>query len=848
MSRLAWVEVRGFRAFGAEVRRFEFTSDIVVIHAPNSQGKTSFFEAIEFLFTGSTSRRALLGSATAEFEGSMQNVHIGPGSEVSVTAGVVTGAGQEHVVRRILDEDCTGQRDCVSTLTVDGLRQNDLPTHLGIVLSAPPIAAPVMFQHTLRYVMSARPQERVEYFKNIFELEGLDRFRAAVAQLQTEYSQSDTPRLDALARSPRGRPVLEALKAGAGDDSGDLAVLYHAIAALDPALSDPERDMTERDVTEQRLAALAEAGKVLLKRRRKARSPLPLLELPQDALLAARQDPQDVDHVAIRSFTEIINEVDQAHARLVPMFERALALPDVSGVQEGEALDCPLCLTPDALTHTRLNQIRAEMLGLARVTEQSRAAGEALRRERDQVRALWRHAAVVPAALDGEGMAELVQRLGALGLASDTAAEALAAAARVKQTGSEVRTLAETYGAVLASKIQDVADHRSVDPEEVIEIGRQFRAVVAAWRREVQVLTDATVAFNELVSAEVDASLGLEGWADLIDAADNISLIQSELAADRRRQAVLATLDGALADIDTGIQIVLDQRFQAMSKAINRWWLTLRPEEELLGFSGMRRRGAGRRFLDIKAALRPRLGEPAVERDAVAVGSDSQLNALGLATFLARTRLTGSGWVALDDAVPGSDVEHRSTFASNTVRALHADGLQVLIATHDSELARLIVELHRYQGVDQFELALDDGRVGPALIKVSDRFEERLAAGKGLARSALPDHRRRAASDLRTAGEVLAKAIIAAGRRAEGTPAGTSDLDGKNLAALIDYVLPHVVMSEEPGYWQALRRLLNPGSHDDPHVPTTNDLATAAGYLRSIHREHKAKQASFRTD
>jgi hypothetical protein len=236
-----------------------------------------------------------------------------------------------------------------------------------------------------------------------------------------------------------------------------------------------------------------------------------------------------------------------------------------------------------------------------------------------------------------------------------------------------------------------------------------------------------------------------------------------------------------------------------------------------------------------------------VERDAVAVGSDSQLNALGLAAFLARTALVGSGWVALDDAVPGSDVEHRSTFAANTIPALLQDGIQVLIATHDSELARLLMDLHRHLGVDQFDLALDDGHLGPVVIKVSDRFEERLAAGKGRARSALAEHRRQAAVDLRTAAEVLAKAIVAAARRVAGGTGDVSDLDGRNLAALEGEVLPHVVMAEEPGYWATLRRLLNPGGHDDPNVPTSNDLAMAAGYLRKIHQQHRRQQAQFRT-
>lgn len=843
MSRLSYIEVRGFRAFGAQPRRLDFTNDIVVVHAPNSQGKTSLFEAIEFLLTGSTSRRALLGSAAAEFEGSLRNVHIGPSSEVSVTAGVVSNVGRVHVVRRVLDQDCTGQRDCESTLTVDGIEHDDLPAELEIELSAPPLAAPVMFQHTLRYVMSAKPQERVQYFKRIFELEVLDEFRGAVAQLRAEQADPRTPRLDALAQSTRGAPLRARLLETAGDVGGARQTLREALAALDPTLADATADTAELGLDD-----LAERARQVLDRRRKARSPAPLFELTPDAMLTARQRLPDLDRETITSYAETINQVDQAHARLVPLFERALTLPELSEVQEGVSLDCPLCLTPHALTYNRIEQIRAELLGLTRVTDQARAAGEALAQERERVRTLWRHAAAVPVALDEQGRADLEQRLAALGHGPEAAAEPLAAASRVQQAGRQLRAEAEAYGGLLSAKMQDIAEHRGLDPQEILGAALKFRSVVTSWQREVGALAQRTAEWSHQVATEIDSSLGLAGWAEVIDAADNASLIESELAADVARRRVLAKLNTALNDIDAGIRAVLDERFDAMSEAINRWWLTLRPEEELVGFSGMRRRGAGRRFLDIKAALRPRVGEEAVERDAVAIGSDSQLNALGLASFLARTGLSGSGWVALDDAVPGSDVEHRSTFVSNTIPALQADGLQVLVATHDSELARMVVDLHRHLGVDQFELALDDGHLGPTITKVSDRFEERLAAGKGLSRSGLAEHRRQAAGDLRQAAEILAKAIVAAARREEGGSPDVRDLDGKSLAQLVDRVLPYVVMSEEPGYWNTLRRLLNPGAHDDPKVPSPNDLTTAAGFLHAIHREHKARQPGFRTD
>ena len=68
MSRTSIVslDVRGFRAFGTVPAHFELDAPLTVAHGGNSQGKTSLAEAVEFLLSGYSSRRELLGGAKAE--------------------------------------------------------------------------------------------------------------------------------------------------------------------------------------------------------------------------------------------------------------------------------------------------------------------------------------------------------------------------------------------------------------------------------------------------------------------------------------------------------------------------------------------------------------------------------------------------------------------------------------------------------------------------------------------------------------------------------------------------------------------------------------------------------------
>ena len=102
-SRLLSVEVRGFRAFGTEPTPFDFSVPITVVHAGNSQGKTSLAEALEFLISGRSSRRDLLGGAKAEYHDSLRNAHMPAEDErVYVEAVVRTEDGKKHDVRREL--------------------------------------------------------------------------------------------------------------------------------------------------------------------------------------------------------------------------------------------------------------------------------------------------------------------------------------------------------------------------------------------------------------------------------------------------------------------------------------------------------------------------------------------------------------------------------------------------------------------------------------------------------------------------------------------------------------------------------------------------------------------------
>lgn len=163
--RLRTLSVKGFRAYGATEQILNLPADIAVVWGPNSKGKTSLAEALEFLLTSHTSRRELMASSQDEFAEALRNAHLPTGEEVYVGARIIAADGTPHEIRRVLITDYTKRQDCTSRLEIDGaVATEDALTNFGFVLSQPPLQAPVLAQHTLGYIFSVGPQNRSIYF------------------------------------------------------------------------------------------------------------------------------------------------------------------------------------------------------------------------------------------------------------------------------------------------------------------------------------------------------------------------------------------------------------------------------------------------------------------------------------------------------------------------------------------------------------------------------------------------------------------------------------------------------------------------------------------------------------
>lgn len=825
-SRLEWLEVRGFRSFGSSPRRMDLSSNLVVIHAGNSQGKTSLAEAVEFLVSGRSSRRDLFGGAKAEYSASLRNAHLPGDDPVWVAAGIRDDKGSVREVRRDLVADFSTVGDCESRLTVDGVEVPSLAA-LGIDTSEGAISAPVLLQHTLRYVLSTEPKQRATYFKALLALTDLDllreRVRAQVNDLNNPDHGPGIAALDRLARTQLSATATDIQRL-----EGSRIELAEGIerVLLATGVTVLDRTIESTDTLEK---ALKEETQV-----RKDRV-FPLSDLRSPSIQALPELPD------VREYIAEIQRTDEISATLLPVFDAVLHIPEIDDLDH--ATECPVCLTPEGLTPARIAQIQGDLRNTKALSEAAEAAKKVVNTFRARLQswsattkggipaaATWNDSRAREVAATAEGLGEEIPNLldHALTSAGETAVHAQEAIAVADQLDID------------AAKIVELIDRRTAIPEDKTLTLEPLRVKLAAL--ENHVLNDSSaMSLTEAVEPLLRTRLHSEGTQELLEVLRSRHEIVQELHVARKRVDAQKRLEKADRVLKKATGVVLDQRFATMSDSIMRWWESIRPEE-LVGFAGVKRRAAGAVFVNLVAAMQADAqGEP-VQRDALGVFSDSQLNALGLSTFLARTELVKSPFVFLDDPIPGSDGDHRLTFCQNTLANLLSSGMQVIVTTYDPKLAEHAQTINESWEPITYDLTLLNIVEGTEPAQTSDLFSNYMLQGEDGINAPTSAGRRGASTAYRSAAERLAKQVVATNRTASGTVTSVADIEreAKELGKLIPLVVPYTLSPDEKGKWQVIPKVLNPGNHDDG-APSTIDLKQIRGNLRQIAKAHSEK-------
>ena len=320
-----------------------------------------------------------MASTQDEFADALRNAHMPVDMPAYVEAEITSVDGKPHKVRRALISDYTKRQDCQSTLRIDGkdAKESDLAA-LGIVLSQPPLAAPVLAQHTLGYLFSARPLDRATYFKTILEVTDLGELRGAVAALDSKFKPDEDDRywirLAATAAIKEAGPFLAPFKTAVPTPPKLADAIEGAITAI---LTAAGAAMPKTPA--ERLAAL----EALLQERRAKTFPIDGFDRKP---LADWTTPAQDEWDKLDEFLVEREKVEEETRRLTALFKEALAIPVVDAATQ--PIDCLLCGTEGSLTPERVAHIRAQVKKTEAFQTSEKAAMDVLPRLAAAARAL----------------------------------------------------------------------------------------------------------------------------------------------------------------------------------------------------------------------------------------------------------------------------------------------------------------------------------------------------------------------------------------------------------------------------------------------------------------------------
>lgn len=814
-----------------------FSSDVAVVWGPNSQGKTSLAEAFEFLFTGSIVRRDLLASAKDEFADTLRNVHLEDADQAFVEIELEHD-GKHCTVRRTLLRDYAKKGDCETKLEVDGQVVDETAFQgIGVKLSQPPLAAPVLMQHTLPYVFSAGPKDRSAYFKALLDVEDLDQFLQQVESHGVELGEPDEPVLRNLRLCSTRDAMREPLTLLLQEKDRSLDV--------ERALSDAAAGLLKEagvEVPDGALARFTAVGKALQSRQTET---FPLAELGMRDV-----DSWVLQNVGLGDATKKLEEqrakVDAEVGRLIPFFEAVLKVDPIGKATEPQ--QCPLCedgtLRPERVAAIRAKLQETQEFRAAEASARSAVAGlsSTLRAAFDGVeRALPSFIRASSKQRKERGFeVSRARRLAGVD-GQESVSQWLSALRALLQAR---RALRKQVSGVTQSLSALSSNLSSLDSAAYEELREPVKRVVAL-RVELE---SAAASYKEsegdllaVLPAAVAKESRTEGWQDLLDLRAEQEGLRTALTEWEARCRVQRELDRTLKALKKGMGEVLDEKISSISDDVEKWWNLLRPGEPTF-FSAVKRRTKAARTIDFKASISAHADRSNAEtRDAVAVLSYSQLQCLGLSLFLARAVREGAGFIVLDDPVLAGDDDHRPTFVNQVIPALEKLGVQVIVMTQDQLMRSNMLDIHAHLNIDCFHLTHELGS-GTVVDKTSDDLEAMLARARPYVGNANLEMRKSASRLLRDAAERWCKEMLVRDRRGKGEADATvSDYVGKKgtLGHLVPLVRPLLTKPDEPGKLEYVRKTLNPGGHDSPVYPSGQETKAVFDHLNTLKAAYR---------
>ena len=675
-----------------------------------------------------------------ELENCIENQLRPPSASTFVEATFVKYAGtpkEEHLVlRRILTADygATSMAMCESKLHLDGseLSKEEEAGLLDEFFSSVP---PLLMQHTLRSFVHSPPSRRRRYFERILALNdltdligkavigkpklpgfkspqenrGLMHWEKLIGQLENLEAEKSARKIESVALKNQPKALTDAL--------------FHV--ATQEFLC-PSADITGAETWINQLQNDA---------RKKTFPPLARLHpkrQPDDELstsVAGTENRTARIEVKWKEFEEsrkLTNAVQENALAIADALEKMI---EAGLIEPEQAVQiCPLCVheSPATLTRNRLSEIGGwKPLVEAEKEAMSKVDSEIKGLKRDLRTLIQEARDTLPEIPDlDDDLKEVTVEL------SDAASNLVRVRSRIE---TQVRPYLDD-----AQRLVDAETDRIASLTEIITFATECTACIDQLRglrghaeKYRQALNSLETIVGQAASSDEEYTKR-QAWLTCVKS-------QAEILVDFKWERAKLSSQKDLADIRKELMKFRRKYLEDKRAMFNEGMqdvLSCLRADTYSAFSNLQiPEPKGKGFpvvLQVKAALDD--GVETKEIDALKVFSESQVNALGVATFITRSRLLGHDLMFFDDPVQSMDEDHFKTFARDVLPPILDEGRQVIVLTHNETFARDISYWH-YGRSNYVTLNMRLSQTGGCVVDEGNRrFSERLRNAEKLAK------------------------------------------------------------------------------------------------------------------
>ncbi len=725
--RLVSIHPHFFRGFRKVESAIDISGDLVVIDGRNSSGKTSVAEAIEWVLTGHLVRREL--GDPKELAECIAN-RFKRDTEHTWVECVLDSNDERVLIKRLLVNDYDSKKHscCKTQLFVDGKEVSEsydvLDTFFGGV-------TPQLMQHTLRQFVLQNPTDRRSYFERLLNLDDITSLiqnavvgDTGLAQFSREHGEemlNSWGELKRLLPDSQSKLLSDVERCELEAVANSLSNALHSVAVNQFGL-DSQLNL------ESMIDHLSEL------QRKTRQSQFPLLEQlrPKRSL-----DEETMSQLSDEKYVPRIYSLKEKHQEFEAAIEteqrlseaeEAIAsafqiLQDKGLISEAQQQICPLCDFEESPT---LSKQRVEKI------------------------TIWNDVRKILSNTRNDFHAELRSMLQDIKTLATFRQQLLPQLSEDVDWGGFEETQINDRLIALKTEYQSAKEElrRFDDLSEGLkfELGSQnvqtgleskltkFFLILPTLgkhaRKYSQAFNEFEVSLGELAS--LDSSYAArEHWI-------NIHANIDEMVKVLKWESCKATAQHELKQMRESLikyrQTYLDARRQEFSEGMTDIWLRLR-EDWYSGFKHItipKPKGKGFPIrIEVKALLDD--GSEQIEDDALKVLSESQINVIGIAAFVTRSRMIGHRCLIFDDPVQSLDDEHFKTFANELLNRLRELGFQIIILTHSDLFAKDISHYH-YDRPDYVTMEIRySRRHGIKIEEGNRRVAERLYIAERLA-------------------------------------------------------------------------------------------------------------------